>query len=177
MLLVILTCLASDGHGTAPGGVSGERWRQALGRAAAVAVPLRVLYEHASKVDMVTAAGIALRCLTYGSEEACRHVARARACPILLSTLKAYGQRPATVRELLAALANVASMASVKEDFREGLPETAEVLYEAMEQAADQEPDVLAQGCRAFGPLGWWKGGCRGEAPGEIEVFQVRRLP
>ena len=42
MLLVILTCLASDGHGQNPGGVQGERWRTAFGRAAAVAVPLRV---------------------------------------------------------------------------------------------------------------------------------------
>ena len=36
--------------------------------------------------DMVTAAGICLRCMTYGSEETCGHAARARACPILLST-------------------------------------------------------------------------------------------
>lgn len=47
MLLVILTTLTSDGHGTSSGGVSGERWRSAMGRAAAVAIPLRVLFEHA----------------------------------------------------------------------------------------------------------------------------------
>lgn len=40
-----------------------------------------------SPEDMVTAAGIALRCMTYGSEETCVHAARARACPILLSNL------------------------------------------------------------------------------------------
>ncbi|CAK9007192.1 unnamed protein product [Durusdinium trenchii] len=153
MLLVILTCLASDGHGLTAGGVQGERWRHALGRAAAVAIPLRALFEHSKEVDMVTAAGIALRCMTYGSEETCAHAARARACPILLSTLTAYANKPATTRELLAALANCASMKSMKEDFQAGLPQTAEVIYTAMEQSADREPDVLAQGCRAFGAL------------------------
>eukprot|EP00438_Fugacium_kawagutii_P034523 Skav213813 [mRNA] locus=scaffold1987:461341:468006:- [translate_table: standard] len=150
MLLVILTTLTSDGHGTSSGGVSGERWRSAMGRAAAVAIPLRVLFEHAENGDMVTAAGIALRCMSY-AEESCAHAARARACAVLLSTLKAYAERPATVRELLAALGNVASMKSVKDDFQAGLPQSAEVIYLAMEQSADQEPDILAQGCRAFG--------------------------
>ena len=51
MLLVILTCLASDGHGLTAGGVQGERWRHALGRAAAVAIPLRALFEHSKEVD------------------------------------------------------------------------------------------------------------------------------
>ena len=50
MLLVILTCLASDGHGLNHGDVQGERWRQALGRAAAVAIPLRVFFEHSMDV-------------------------------------------------------------------------------------------------------------------------------
>ena len=50
MLLVILTTLASDGHGLGSGGVAGERWRMALGRAAAVAIPLRVFFEHAENV-------------------------------------------------------------------------------------------------------------------------------
>ncbi|CAJ1335938.1 unnamed protein product, partial [Effrenium voratum] len=152
MLLVILTCLASDGHGQNPGGVQGERWRTAFGRAAAVAVPLRVFFEH-KNVDMVTAAGIALRSLTYGSEESCAHAARARACPILLSTLTTYAHKPATTREVMAALANVACTKSIKEDFQKGLPATAEVIYYAMEHSADREPDVLAQGCRAFGAL------------------------
>lgn len=40
-----------------------------------------------------------------------------------------------------------------QDDFQAGLPQTAEVIYLAMEQSADQEPDVLAQGCRAFGAL------------------------
>lgn len=153
MLLVILTTLASDGHGLGSGGVAGERWRTALGRAAAVAIPLRVFFEHAENVDMVTAAGICLRCMTYGSEETCGHAARARACPILLSTLRTYADQPATVRELLAALANCASMKSIKEDFQSGLPQSAEVIYHVMEQSSDREPDVLAQGCRAFGAL------------------------
>ena len=63
----------------------------------------------------MTAAGIALRCLTYDSQESCAHAARARACPILLSTLRKYADKPATARELLAALANCGSMKSVKE--------------------------------------------------------------
>ena len=50
MPLVILTTLASDGHGLGSGGVAGERWRTALGRAAAVAIPLRVFFEHAENV-------------------------------------------------------------------------------------------------------------------------------
>ena len=45
MLLVIITCVCSDGHGQNPGGISGERWRLAFGRAAGVAVPLRALFE------------------------------------------------------------------------------------------------------------------------------------
>eukprot|EP00434_Breviolum_minutum_P041824 symbB.v1.2.037209.t1/scaffold5432.1/size27254/1 len=52
MLLVILTCLSSDGHGLNSGGVTGERWRHAFGRAAAVAIPLRALFEHPKNVDM-----------------------------------------------------------------------------------------------------------------------------
>ena len=50
MLLVILTCLSSDGHGLNSGGVTGERWRHAFGRAAAVAIPLRALFEHPKNV-------------------------------------------------------------------------------------------------------------------------------
>ena len=153
MLLVIITCLCSDGHGQNPGGISGERWRTAFGRAAGVAVPLRALFEHSKNVDMVTAAGIALRCMTYGTPASCAHAARARVGPILLSSLIAYASKPATTRELLAALANCGSEDSVREDFQKGLPETAEVIYNAMEQSADREPDVLAQGCRAFGAL------------------------
>eukprot|EP00435_Cladocopium_sp_Y103_P047053 s898_g13.t1 len=143
MLLVILTTLASDGHGLGSGGVAGERWRTALGRAAAVAIPLRAFFEHAENVDMVTAAGICLRCMTYGSEETCAHAARARACPILLSTLRSYADQPATVN----------SIPTQQEDFQSGLPQTAEVIYHVMEQSSDREPDVLAQGCRAFGSL------------------------
>ena len=153
MLLVVITCLCSDGHGQNPGGISGERWRTAFGRAAGVAVPLRALFEHPKNVDMITAAGIALRCMTYGTPASCAHAARARAGPILLSSLIAYASKPATTRELLAALANCASEDSLREDFKKGLPQTAEVIYQAMEQSADREPDVLAQGCRAFGAL------------------------
>ena len=153
MLLVIITCVCSDGHGQNPGGISGERWRLAFGRAAGVAVPLRALFEYSKNLDMVTAAGIALRCLTYGTPASCAHAARARAGPVLLSSLIAYASKPATTRELLAALANCASEDSLREDFKKGLPQTAEVIYNAMEQSADREPDVLAQGCRAFGAL------------------------
>ena len=86
-----------------------------------------VFFEH-KNVDMVTAAGIALRSLTYGSEESCAHAARARACPILLSTLTTYAHKPATTREVMAALANVACTKSIKESrtrvvFDCGLPE------------------------------------------------------
>ena len=40
-----------------------------------------------------------------------------------------------------------------EEDFQSGMPRTADVIYAAMEQSAEQEPDVLAQGCRALGAL------------------------
>ena len=41
----------------------------------------------------------------------------------------------------------------MQEDFQSGLPQSAEVIYHVMEQSSDREPDVLAQGCRAFGAL------------------------
>eukprot|EP00931_Biecheleriopsis_adriatica_P041348 TRINITY_DN23647_c0_g1_i1.p1 TRINITY_DN23647_c0_g1~~TRINITY_DN23647_c0_g1_i1.p1 ORF type:complete len:1441 (-),score=306.76 TRINITY_DN23647_c0_g1_i1:60-4382(-) len=153
LLLVIMTTACSNGHGDQTGGVPAEQWRLAFGRAAGVALPLRALYEHSKNVDMVTAAGIALRVLTSDSPASCQHAGRARAGAILLSSLNSYASKPATVRELLSALANCASAESVRQDYKRGLPQTEDVIYYAMESSAHKDADVLAQGCRALGAL------------------------
>merc|ERR1712176_1487675 len=65
-VLVSICAACSDGTGALPGHNKAAQWREAFGKAAAVAVPMRVFYEHPDNNDLIIAAGVALRILTYG---------------------------------------------------------------------------------------------------------------
>merc|ERR1712048_526373 len=56
-------------------------------------------------------------------------------------------------RELLSALANCASDKTVRENYQAGKPDTEEVIYIAMMSSAAEDPDIIAQGCRALHAL------------------------
>lgn len=153
LLLVVLVAMASDGTGLDPGGPSGAQWRGILESAAAVTVPLRVLYEHADRHELVCAAAIALRCLSYASPTTCSQVGKLNGVAAMMSALRRYAHRHDTVRELLAALANCAEDRAVCAEVQRGLPGTAVAIYAAMGHSGDRDPDALAQGCRALGAL------------------------
>jgi len=153
MLLVIFVAAASNGNGTSPGGMPGEQWRNALAGAAAIVVPLRVLYEHIDNLDLVLTASIALRLLTFGNAASATHVARLKGVEALLGAIQKHCHRTETARELLAALANVGQNADARSTFKSKLPDSAEAIYNAMEKTAAKDPDVLTQGCRALGAL------------------------
>jgi hypothetical protein len=152
-LLVTIAATVSDGTGRESGGVPGDQWREVFGKAAAVAAPMRVLYGQSDDPELVCAAGIALRCLTFESADSCSHAGRLKAASAILSVLQKYSRSPDTARELLSALANCGADVSVRSDFQAGLPDTADVIYIAMQKSAREDPDVLAQGCRALGAL------------------------
>eukprot|EP00929_Paragymnodinium_shiwhaense_P075100 TRINITY_DN38401_c0_g1_i1.p1 TRINITY_DN38401_c0_g1~~TRINITY_DN38401_c0_g1_i1.p1 ORF type:complete len:1476 (-),score=381.42 TRINITY_DN38401_c0_g1_i1:159-4586(-) len=152
-LLVTLAAAASDGSGQSPGGIPGEQFREVCGKAAAIAAPMRVLYEHTEDPELVMTAAIVIRCLTFDSTSTRAQAGRLRAATGIIGALARYTKRPEMCRELLAALANCAADAAVRQNFQEGLPDMADVIYISMVKCAREDPDVLAQGCRALGAL------------------------